>query len=118
MMADAPRPAARSEALRRMDDAKIGEIFGRLGRMEATLEVMAEKVAGVSTRLDREVLRRVELSEVHHAEQDHRIDVLEQFRDETRGALNLIKILVGTSVLTAILTLISIVVILTNGHLR
>ena len=67
-------------------------------------------------RLDREVLRRVELSEVHHNDQDRRIDALEAFRDETRGALTLLRFLVGTSVLTAVLATIGIVISLTSGH--
>ena len=98
-----------------MDDAKIADVYGRLARIESSIEVNNERLAGLNQRLDREVVRRVELSEIHHNEQDHRIDALEAFRDETNGALTLLRFLVGTSVLTAILATIGIVISLANG---
>ena len=104
------------EGLRRVDDVRIGDVLSRLSSLERAVDVVGERVADLKGRLDREVLRRVEQSEVHHGEQDRRIDSLEAFRDETRGALNLLKLLVGTSILTAILTTISIVVVLSDHH--
>ena len=99
-----------------MDDVKIGEIFGRLGRIETAMEIQTERLSSLSARLDREILRRLELSENHHEAQDHRIDILESFRDETRGAFTLLRFLVGTSVLTAVLAAISIIVSVSGGH--
>ena len=99
-----------------MDDMRLTDVLTRLGNLEAAVGLNSERVAALTSRLDREVLRRVELSEHHHGEQDHRIDSLEAFRDETRGALNLLKLLVGTSILTAVLTTISIIVLLSGNH--
>ena len=99
-----------------MDDQRLNDVLTRLGRLEGSIDLMAERMAGLTGRLDREVVRRVELSEIHHNEQDHRIDVLESFRDETRGAFTLLRFLVGTSVLTAVLAGLSIIITVTGGH--
>ncbi len=61
------------------------------------------------------VLERVGASERHHAEQDKRIDDLERWRDETAGALSLIRFVLASSVITAILTLLTMFLTL-SGH--
>ena len=98
-----------------MDDMRLTDVLTRLGNLETAVGLNSERVAALTSRLDREVLRRVELSESHHQEQDHRIDSLEAFRDETNGALTLLRFLVGTSVLTAVLAAISIIISIANG---
>jgi hypothetical protein len=100
---------------RRSADVRLDELFSRLGKIEGSLDVMSERVTAIALRLDREVLRRVEISEGHHADQDRRIDDLESFRDEAEGAFTLVKVLLGTSVLGVILTLVTLWFAL-SGH--
>jgi hypothetical protein len=101
---------------RRAPDRQLSELLIRLGKIETALDITAERLSALTTRLDREVLRRVELSEHQFEAQDKRIDELEAFRDGAQGALRLVQVLIGTSVLGALLTSLSIYLILTGPH--
>ena len=97
-MTDAPRARpVTSEGLRRLDDMRLSDVLVRLGAVETALGVNNERIAGLTLRLDREVLRRVELSEVHHQEQDHRLDLIEDWKltvqTEIRSTFRLFRVL-------------------------
>ena len=86
-----------ADSLRRVDDQRAADLGERMTRLE-------ERVGGLITRIDSDLLRRVGASEAHHEVQDTRIDALEKWHDETTGALNLMRVLIGTSIASLILS--------------
>lgn len=95
---------------RRTDAGRLDALFTKLGSVE-------QSIKNISDRLDREIIRRIEKAETRADEHEERISNLEKGWAEARGAIRLVQVLVGTSVLGAVLTAVTLFLILSgNGH--